>query len=187
MSGSASKRNTSAQSTENRRVRIADAALEILAELGARGLTHRAVDRALEFSDGSTSVYFRTRSALLLAAAERLMLLDLAGIESVPKDRSGTATLVALWASPERKTRSLARLELLLSAARNPELGFMQEARAKFIDRISQADQRRTGAAARRVTAIALVSLVDGLTLQGLLAGKLSRADVAQVLQRLER
>lgn len=187
-SSSTSKGRTSRQQSDNRRERIADAALDILAEHGARGLTHRAVDRALEFSDGSTSFYFRTWSALLLAAAERLVALDLVDISSVSRDRNGTASLVALWVSPVRRTRSLARLELLLSAARNPELHFMQETRAKFIDRVSRADdRRRSDAAAARVTGLALVSLVDGLTLQGLLAGKLTRADVAQVLQRLER
>jgi DNA-binding transcriptional regulator YbjK len=187
MSGSTSNRSSSGQLNENRRERIAEAALEILAEHGARGLTHRAVDRALELSDGSTSFYFRTRSALLLAAAERLVVLDLADIGSVSHGRNGTASLVALWVSPERRTRSLARLELLLSAARNPELRFMQEMRAKFIDRVSRAGSRRSGAAAARVTGMALVALVDGLTLQGLLSDQLTRAEVAQVLQRLER
>lgn len=186
MSGSTSNRTNSGPN-ENRRERIADAALEVLAEHGARGLTHRAVDRALELSDGSTSFYFRTRSALLLAAAERLVALDLVDISGVSHDRNGTANLVALWVSPERKTRSLARLELLLGAARNPELQFMQEMRAKFIDRVSRADMRRGDAAAARVTGLALIALVDGLTLQGLLAAKLTRAEVAQVLQRLGR
>ena len=182
-----SKKAIAELSAENRRERIADAALEVLAEHGARGLTHRAVDRALDLADGSTSFYFRTRSALLLAAAQRLIVLDLVDISSMSQDRSGTASLVALWVSPQRRTRSLARLELLLSAARNPELQFMQETRAKFIDRVSRGAQSNSGAAAARVTGIALISLVDGLTLQGLLYGKLTRAEVAQVLQKLER
>jgi DNA-binding transcriptional regulator YbjK len=181
-----SKKAAVEPSAENRRERIADAALEVLAEHGARGLTHRAVDRALDLADGSTSFYFRTRSALLLAAAQRLIALDLVDISSMSQDRSGTASLVALWVSPQRRTRSLARLELLLSAARNPELQFMQETRAKFIDRVSRGAQGSSAAAAR-VTGIALISLVDGLTMQGLLYGKLTRAEVAQVLQKLER
>ena len=181
---SASKRATTGSSAENRRERIADAALQVLAEHGARGLTHRSVDRALGLADGSTSFYFRTRSALMLAAAERLLALDLADIGSVSEDRGGVASLVALWVSPQRRSRSLARLELLLSAARSPELHFIQETRAKFIDRVSRAGG---GGAAARVTGIALVSLVDGLTLQGLLSGKLTRAEVSQVLRRLDR
>lgn len=186
MAGSSSNRTNSSQSNETRRERIADAALEILADQGARGLTHRAVDRALDLADGSTSFYFRTRAALLLAAAERLVALDLIDINGMSQDRSGTASLVALWVSPQRKSRSLARLELLLSAARNPELKFMQETRAKFIDRVSRAANSR-GAAEARVTGFALIALVDGLTLQGLLSGKLTRTEVAQILQRLER
>lgn len=187
MSGSVSKRSQAAQAKENRRERIADAAIEVLAEQGARGLTHRAVDRVLGLANGSTSFYFRTHSALLLAAAERLLTLDLIDINGVSKDLTGTASLVALWVSPPRRTRSLARLELLIGAARNPDLQFMQETRASFIERVSRAAQGRAGAAAARVSAAALIALVDGLTLQGLLSGKLTRAEVVQVLRRAQR
>ena len=38
---------------QDRRTLIAEAALELLAREGARGLTHRAVDRELAFPDGN--------------------------------------------------------------------------------------------------------------------------------------
>ncbi|HEX4108266.1 MAG TPA: TetR family transcriptional regulator, partial [Solirubrobacteraceae bacterium] len=59
-----------------RRTAIGQAAVEVLARHGSRGLTHRAVDRELGLAPGSTSAYFRTRAALLGAAAEQLAELD---------------------------------------------------------------------------------------------------------------
>src|ERR1700742_1194044 len=55
-----------------RRALVADAAIAVLAESGAGGLTHRAVDVAAQLPDGTTSNYFRTRVALLRAAALRM-------------------------------------------------------------------------------------------------------------------
>jgi DNA-binding transcriptional regulator YbjK len=168
---------------EDRRTRIGDGALEVLAAEGARGLTHRAVDRRLELPDGSTSYYFRTRAALLRAAAERLIALDAIDIGTISQDLEGGADLVALWLAPERRTRSLARMELLLAAARDPALDFMRQARERFIAGVARAGAGSTAkeSAAR---AIALVALVDGLILHGLVMGKMSRSDARHALMR---
>jgi len=47
--------------------------IEILAEGGARALSHQAVDTRLDLAQGSTSYYFRTREALITAAAVELI------------------------------------------------------------------------------------------------------------------
>ena len=57
---------------------MADAAIAVLAEHGARGLTHRAVDQAAGLSPGTTSNYARTREALLTLTLTRIAELDLA-------------------------------------------------------------------------------------------------------------
>ena len=62
----------------DRRTEILDGALRVLAEQGMRGLTHRAVDQAAGIPPGSTSYYFRTRSALVEGCVARLLELDLA-------------------------------------------------------------------------------------------------------------
>lgn len=170
-----------------RRVRIADAALQLLASEGARGLTHRGVDARLRLPSGSTSYYFRTRSALLLAAAERLLQLDTANLAQLPANatsRARVATLVERWLLPESRPRSLARMELLLAAARDPELEFMARARNGFIDRVVGAT-RGAEADEARVAATALVALVDGLTLHGLVTGSLSRSAARRMLELL--
>ncbi|MBF6355809.1 TetR/AcrR family transcriptional regulator [Nocardia higoensis] len=59
-------------STADRRSRIADAAVSVIAEHGLRALTHRALDNALDLPPGSVSYYFRTRAALLMAVTDRI-------------------------------------------------------------------------------------------------------------------
>ncbi|QNG21325.1 TetR family transcriptional regulator [Rhodococcus triatomae] len=55
-----------------RRVLICDAALDLVASGGSHALTHHAVDKRLGLALGSTSYYFRTRSALVTAAISHL-------------------------------------------------------------------------------------------------------------------
>jgi hypothetical protein len=55
---------------------VADAAIAVLADHGARGLTHRAVDQAAGLPLGTTSNYARTREALLTLTLTRIAELD---------------------------------------------------------------------------------------------------------------
>jgi DNA-binding transcriptional regulator YbjK len=166
---------------QDRRTLIAEAALELLAREGARGLTHRGVDRELALPDGSTSYYYSTRSALLLAAAERLVVLDMADIDAIPDSLAGVAALVELWLSPAHRTRSLARVELLLTSARDPAFRFMQEARSQFIERAG----RGATPAAARIAGLTLTALADGLLMHGLVTGGASRRELRGVLEQL--
>jgi hypothetical protein len=153
----------------------------VLARDGSRGLTHRAVDRELELPNGSTSYYFSRRSALLLAAAEHLAQLDRADVEATANRRDGVAELIGRWLSPAYRTRALARLELCLTAAREPAFRFMREARREFIARA--AGGRRSAAA--HDAGVAWIAVADGLLLHGLVSGKLTRVEVRRVLNQL--
>jgi hypothetical protein len=55
---------------------VGDAAIAVLADQGARGLTHRAVDAAGRLPPGTTSNYARTRAALLSITLRRIAQLD---------------------------------------------------------------------------------------------------------------
>ncbi|QLL05078.1 TetR/AcrR family transcriptional regulator [Mycobacterium vicinigordonae] len=117
-------------STERRRD-LCDAAIQLLADDGAKGVSHLKVDRKAGVPDGTTSFYFRTRSALLLAAAERLAELDLARLQSVADDSAGSGVgdspsrlsqvVIQSGREPEL-TRTRARYELTMQAARDPQL-----------------------------------------------------------------
>ena len=105
---------------------VADAAIAVLAEHGARGLTHRAVDQAAGLSPGTTSNYARTREALLTLTLTRIAELDLAeGAAGVAGSglADDVAQMVHQWIiEPGRRRRFLARLELAFEATRRPEL-----------------------------------------------------------------
>ncbi|WP_405426965.1 TetR/AcrR family transcriptional regulator [Streptomyces erythrochromogenes] len=184
----------------DRRTLIADTAIGLVAAAGLRGLTHRAVDGAAVLPAGSTSYYFRTRTALIAACYQRLAELDLADVDDgnpagsappvravPPPDREAAAAALAgllyRWLTVGRE-RQLARFELSLEAARNPEL---------------QADLHRAGQGARvRAAGIAaalgsdrpeeaaelLVAWTEGL-LYDRLAGALARSRPAPDLAEL--
>ncbi|MER6194366.1 TetR family transcriptional regulator [Streptomyces cyaneofuscatus] len=114
----------------DRRDLIADAAISTVASAGLRGLTHRAVDTAAGLPAGSTSYYFRTRSALISACYLRLAELTVADVDrwqgkyGGPDPDSAAEALAVLlhhWLTVGRD-RQLARFELSLEATRRPEL-----------------------------------------------------------------
>lgn len=103
---------------------IADAAIEVVAAEGMRGLTHRAVDRAAGLPPGSTSYYARTRSALLELTIERIAELDDPGV-APPAGSAGFAGYLARFLHAtitNGKVRLIARYEFALEATRRPEL-----------------------------------------------------------------
>ncbi|MEU9123336.1 TetR/AcrR family transcriptional regulator [Streptomyces sp. NPDC048506] len=126
----------------DRRDLLRDAAIEVLADAGGRGLTHRAVDAAATVPPGTAKNYFPTRDALLRAVAERCVeqyheiTAQLMAAGAGPADREG---LVAMFrgllenvAGPGR-SRLLAYLELQAEAARKAWL-------SPILDPIAAAD-----------------------------------------------
>ena len=55
-----------------RRAELLEAAVDVVAESGLRGLTHRAVDARAGLPEGTCSAYLRTRLALLVALTEHV-------------------------------------------------------------------------------------------------------------------
>jgi DNA-binding transcriptional regulator YbjK len=119
---------------EQRRRDLCDAAIAILAADGARGLTHRSVDRHAGFAEGTTSFYYQTRAALLRAAMDRVVELDVADFTAA-LDATGGGEVDSLLSTlavqamrtavePER-SRARARFELMMIASRDPSLGMV--------------------------------------------------------------
>ncbi|MCX5379939.1 TetR/AcrR family transcriptional regulator [Streptomyces sp. NBC_00091] len=177
----------------DRRTLIADTAIALVAAAGLRGLTHRAVDGAAALPAGSTSYYFRTRTALIGACYRRLAELDLADLDGdgrdgdgldrggppqAPADREAAARMLGAllhrWLT-EGRERQLARFELSLEAARNRELepALRQAglaARARGAGVLTALGARRPGEAAEL-----LAAWTDGL-LYDRLAGALAHS-----------
>ncbi|WP_331769536.1 TetR family transcriptional regulator (plasmid) [Embleya sp. NBC_00888] len=100
---------------QQRRDLLGDSAIEVLATTGMRGLTHRAVDDAAGLPPGTAKNYFRTRDALLLAAAERCAEHYRAAPRPMPTDRASLAAVLLVMlrnvVGPGR-SRMLANLQL---------------------------------------------------------------------------
>lgn len=167
-----------------RRTAIADAIIELLASQGPRRLTHRAVDQHLGLPEGSTSAYYRTRTSLLSAAAQRLAQLDCDSLEDFlaqvlsrggkPSASELIDAVVNDWTSTEAAPRQLARLELQLELLRNPDLAAaLSERRSSFIGMTQifakMLEPHIDQSADPALIAAAVTALVDGLIFDRLL------------------
>ncbi|WP_345149694.1 hypothetical protein [Nonomuraea rubra] len=143
-------------STRSRRA--ADAAIEVIAEQGLRGLTHRAVDTRAGLPPGSTSSCFRTRRALLEGVLQRMLELDELPLTRLPPDawstrERATATIVGLlehWLGAAR-TRTRARMQLYLDAGDGALLRAELDAAGQGFVRMAADGMRAAGGAGRRL------------------------------------
>lgn len=113
-----------------RRDQVLDAAIGVLGAEGSRRLTYQAVDAAAGVPSGTTSNYFRNRSALIdgivghLEALERRDWEEFAR-QAAPADASELADAVTrflLYATGPERARTAARYALYQEASARPEL-----------------------------------------------------------------
>lgn len=110
-----------------RRAALADAGLAVLAAEGARGLTHRSVDRAAGVAIGTASNYFASRDALFAALGdriyERLAPTEDPLAEAAPTHETLLGYLRDIWRRLHaNRELTIALLELRLEASRRPGL-----------------------------------------------------------------
>jgi DNA-binding transcriptional regulator YbjK len=173
-----------AKPTDEHREQIGDAAIQILASKGVTGVSPRAVDRQGGFPPGTTAAYFRTRKALVQAAAQRLIFLDALDASGLRASAAGFATLVERALASERRDRLVARLELFLFAARSPEFVTMRWARELFVAG-AEAHLRLAPVRSPQLAAIGVVALIEGLSMHGLVDQKLRRRDLVELLRSM--
>lgn len=166
-----------------RRSVIADAALRLIGEQGARGLTHRAVDEAAGLPQGSTSYYCRRRVDLLELALRRHAELDrksLAALDGkLGKEGGSLAELSALvavelarWVAAQDAAQLTARFELFLACSREPQLEpVIEEQRDGFL-RVLTARLSARKIARPRSSAAAMIALIEGLLLERVRVGR---------------
>ncbi|MFF7653679.1 TetR/AcrR family transcriptional regulator [Streptomyces sp. NPDC007983] len=115
---------------DERRAALVDAAIEVLAAEGARGLTFRAVDTEAAVPAGTASNYFANRDDLLTQAGARVYErlhpdeATIARQQASTRDREGYAALMRelVGRISAFRTGYLALLELRLEATRRPAL-----------------------------------------------------------------
>ncbi|MEO3888423.1 TetR family transcriptional regulator [Nonomuraea sp. B5E05] len=158
-----------------RRQRVVDAALEVIAEQGLRGLTHRAVDARAGLPPGSASSCFRTRRALLEGVLERMLELDEMALVQLPADAwssraQATATMVGLlehWLGPAR-TRTRARMQLYLDAGDGALLRAELDAAGERFVRMAADGMQAVGVPDAGRAARMLVAQLDGVLFDAL-------------------
>ncbi|MFI1173385.1 TetR/AcrR family transcriptional regulator [Streptomyces melanogenes] len=113
-----------------RRTALVDAAIEVLAREGARGLTFRAVDIEAKVPPGTASNYFTSRDDLFTQAGRHIhvrMTPDPAEVSEAMRPAPSRELVASLmhWLLRrivKERTGYLAMLELRLEATRRPEL-----------------------------------------------------------------
>uniref|UniRef100_UPI0030F3CA2A TetR/AcrR family transcriptional regulator n=1 Tax=Nocardioides sp. GXZ039 TaxID=3136018 RepID=UPI0030F3CA2A len=184
---------------DERRSALADAGIRVLAEEGARGLTHRAVDAAARTPRGTASNYFPSRDDLISALVDRIGERLTPELGAAPA-AGATAPDKALFAAYLRDVVvrlgadphvALALFELRLEAARRPAvaaaLGTWRQ--RAFEDDVAFND--RAGLPGGRTELALLHYAIDGLMLDRLTVpldtGLSTDAAVDELVERILR
>ncbi|WP_103355807.1 TetR/AcrR family transcriptional regulator [Amycolatopsis sp. CA-128772] len=151
-----------------RRVRILDAALDVLVERGPAGMTHRHVAARADVPLGSVTYHFAGLAELQAQAFTRFVELQTAVFETLFDAVATRADFVEVLAdlvhaSPARQRSAVLGFELHLAALRDPELRVLAEAWT----RSSQAVLARFVGAD---DAARLDALLEGMIMHALLA-----------------
>lgn len=168
----------------DRPLRIARAAIQVVADHGVEGLTHRAVAGVAKVPLGSTTYHFATLDDLLSAAiaeAKKATVTDLATwaqtldpeihlVESVTN--YVIDTLTNSWG------RMIVEHELYMAAVRRPKLRSLSQ---EWDEAFPAVLSKHTDAA----TAQAVALIVDGMFVRAVIHGMPSRHEVETVLRLL--
>ncbi|WP_433519066.1 TetR/AcrR family transcriptional regulator [Nonomuraea sp. CA-143628] len=175
-----------------RRRALTDAAIELLASSGVHGLTHRAVEKQADLPPGTASNYFRSREALLVAAAERIVELHHADTDqAIDRATEQPTTLVDLWtqslltAATTLRERYLAIFELQMEAARRPVLSSALASLQDTASLLTAGYHDKLGLTIPRERIPALIALYGGalFTLVTAPPGMVSREAVQNVVE----
>jgi DNA-binding transcriptional regulator YbjK len=171
---------------QTRPLRIALAALDVVAHRGVNGLTHRAVAAAAEIPLGSTTYHFKTLDDLLAAAIRQAKLAwddDLDRWASTLGPDTDFVVALATYLEDvlhHHWDRTIVELELYMTALRRPALR----------DLSRQWDEALPAVLRRHLdpeTAQVLALTSDGLILRALIHGVPSRHEIEAVLRRASR
>lgn len=158
----------------NRTDVLLDAAIEVVAAEGLRGLTHRAVDARAGLSAGSTSYYYRTRLALLEAVLGKVLAYDVGRMEGfapVVGDRGAMEEAlvgVVRYLTGPGRAQLIARLELTMDAVRRPDLRRLMDGAQARIAELSEPVVVALGSSDPARDTSMLLTLIDGLLLMEL-------------------
>jgi TetR/AcrR family transcriptional regulator, regulator of biofilm formation and stress response len=177
-----------------RREALLDAALRIVAEVGAHAVTHRRVAAEAGLPLASTTYHFDSKEHLLTAALERAAERDSGRLHAIlsqspqkPADPLGLVVDAILDPleenDPSCRASLLATYALMLEAARRPALRDIHRRWTEaYIDALSRLLEL-AGSEDPRADAALLLAAADGLLVEQLASDR--TAEVARQLRRL--
>lgn len=159
-----------------RRAALLDAAIEVLAREGARGLTFRAVDMEAQVPMGTASNYFSSRDELLTQVGHRYYerlepdAAVLTDALSGPRDRDRVTELMRDIVERVMTFRSgyLALLELRLESTRRPELRELLSKRIRADIDLNIRNHEESGLPGDTTTVVVLYLALNWLILERL-------------------
>jgi len=161
-----------------RRTLILDTSLQLLAEKGARGITHRGIDERAGIPMGSTSNVFRTRAALAQATFEHHQEREIEFIDAVrralPEKVKINELAEALVAgveglsSSDLANLSAARFEIYLEGRRNPQVAAGLARPRESVTALLADLLRRAGIKHPDKNAALLIPYIEGLNAERL-------------------
>lgn len=164
--------------------RIALAALEVVADRGIEGLTHRAVAAAANIPLGSTTYHYRTMDDLLAAAiveAKAATDIELAAwAETLGPDTDLVRSIAdyVMQALTHHWGRTVVEHELYMAALRRPK---MRDLSREWDDAFPRVLSDHTDP----ITALTVAMVVDGIFVRAFIHGMPDRGEVEDVLRRL--
>jgi TetR/AcrR family transcriptional regulator, regulator of biofilm formation and stress response len=167
-----------------RPLRIARAVIEVVADRGVEGLTHRAVAAVADVPLGSTTYHFRTLNDLLAAAIVEAKKVTTADLEVWGKtlgpdtDFARAITDYTMHALTERWSRLVVEHELYMAALRRPQLRALSR---EWDEAFPAVLSRHTDP----LIAQAIALVVDGIFIRAAIHGMPEREHVEAVLRRL--
>lgn len=161
---------------EVRKALVLDAAVEVIAEHGIEGVTHRAIAKAADVPLSTTSYFFTSLDDLIGAAVTRIADGVLQAAESLVADasdlRGSVASvdeyvdrLVDIVTEP-RESQILVQFEAYLGTTRRPDLVAPVKRIVGAYERTAETVLASLGAADPPRAARHLVAVLDGFALQ---------------------
>jgi len=181
---------------EQRRRLILEAAVRIIGREGPGAVTHRAVAAEAGVPLAATTYYFASKEALFTEALTASVQSDLADLESLARSLSpGPASAEAVAGSlaeflvrqlRSRRVTCIAQYELVLEAARRPELRPTADAATAAYIGLCETMLSKAGSPDPAGDARLLVATMDGLLLDQL-AASAPEYDADALADRLRR
>jgi len=178
--------------SRRRRDALLRAAIEVLAESGAKSVTHRAVAARAKLPAASTTYYFEsidqlTEEALRLHVSERVAELEALAATAAAGGKSAEAVARRFAEALADRSREavIAQYEVYLEAARVPALREPVAQALDAFERLAEASLAALGAHHPEQAAAAFVAMIDGFALHRLARPDSDRDGAAALFEAL--